>query len=1161
MSLGQVPQYNMTNMTATDCIAEFFDSDANSLNPGDYDHNENYVFRICVPQATSITLTFTSFCTELNFDTIFFYDGPSITSPPIGNPLGYHGATIPTGITSTDSCLTIRFRSDNSVSCTGWEAMWRVDVPDPIPPNLVPDPQISCYSDTIMVWTDSLIRCDSVQAANYAVIGPNPTDTTWASQASAQSCTANMTDEVMVILDQPLSVNCTYDLLYIHKVRDDCDSLWIFEVVEDFTVDDCSLDVEITPSRDTICFGECVDLLADVTASYCTPTNLGFTWIAGGFPATAGPHTDCPGTTTTYTVVATDTVSLVSDTASISIYVVPPIQEMQDTAVCVNDVPFNLYATPTGGTWRGFGIIDSVNGTFDPDSAQVGLHTIVYRIGGCYDTVVITVNDIYVGFDDAACVGSPPFLVSGGTPVGGTWSDPSGYITGGGMFDPVASGPGSHPITYTTLDGCSESKFVNIDTLMLVDLDTVCESLTPFTLTFSPVGGTWSGPGIMDSLTGLFNPNVANTGLHDLVYTVNGCSDTIDVFVIQIDARWNETACPTQAPFTIIAGIPVGGTWSGNGIIDSVTGLFDPGWASGANFNAMLTYTANGCTDIKYVYVRQTAVRNDTVEYCPTDTNIRIDLWTYTQRNVAGGVWQGPGITGSWPWTYFQIDTAGPGLHKLYYTMNTCTDSMAIRIHPWPTTQADTGICILSDSVYLTATPPGGIWWGSGITDTFTGLFEPPVAGKGPHRVYYQSPGGCLDSMLVTVDTIVVASFSGLQSSYCFKDTNITLTGLPAGGMFGGPGVVGNTFNPALAGAGTHVVYYGAVNGSCSTADSFTVEVLPQLIGLPSISLDTLCYDEGITFSIDATGGDSLSGYVYNWNNGLGYGRLFTVYPKTTTNYIVTVTDGCSDPWFDTVTIFVTPEILINYSNGPLICYGQQGYATIDVTGSYGYIAEWNTSPTQFGDSLIGTVGLYQGTLTDTVSGCQKDLEVEIPGYRANFAFFNSNPASSDCHNLAFPVNFIDMSTQGITGYWDWGDGTTSPYTPPMNPYHNYPAEGTYTILLHLQNTGGCISEYTKEICIFFDEDVFIPNTFTPNGDGLNDYFEVYGLGITDVYLKVFNQWGQMVYLDSGGQGDVRWNGKYNGQPLEPGVYVYVARVNFINGASIDKTGSITILK
>ncbi|MBO6517657.1 MAG: hypothetical protein JJ975_14015, partial [Bacteroidia bacterium] len=67
--------YYMSNATVSDCKGNFYDSD-NGLITGDYDHNEDYIFTICVPNAASITLSFTSFCTESVEDFIIIYDGP-----------------------------------------------------------------------------------------------------------------------------------------------------------------------------------------------------------------------------------------------------------------------------------------------------------------------------------------------------------------------------------------------------------------------------------------------------------------------------------------------------------------------------------------------------------------------------------------------------------------------------------------------------------------------------------------------------------------------------------------------------------------------------------------------------------------------------------------------------------------------------------------------------------------------------------------------------------------------------------------------------------------------------------------------------------------------------------------------------------------------------
>jgi gliding motility-associated-like protein len=93
---------------------------------------------------------------------------------------------------------------------------------------------------------------------------------------------------------------------------------------------------------------------------------------------------------------------------------------------------------------------------------------------------------------------------------------------------------------------------------------------------------------------------------------------------------------------------------------------------------------------------------------------------------------------------------------------------------------------------------------------------------------------------------------------------------------------------------------------------------------------------------------------------------------------------------------------------------------------------------------------------------------------------------------------------------------------------------------------------------------LYLPNAFTPNGDGENDLFYVYGNGIETVHLRIFNRWGELVFetteLNSG------WDGTYRGEPVNPDVFVYYLDVTFcqnqrLSGLSPYKKGSITLIR
>ena len=91
------------------------------------------------------------------------------------------------------------------------------------------------------------------------------------------------------------------------------------------------------------------------------------------------------------------------------------------------------------------------------------------------------------------------------------------------------------------------------------------------------------------------------------------------------------------------------------------------------------------------------------------------------------------------------------------------------------------------------------------------------------------------------------------------------------------------------------------------------------------------------------------------------------------------------------------------------------------------------------------------------------------------------------------------------------------------------------------------------------NKDVFVPNVFSPNGDGKNDVLLVYGNYIDKLEMRIFNQWGQQIALiNSRTQG---WDGRDNGKPQPVGVYMYALRAVMSDGRTIQLKGSITLVR
>ncbi|HIF14747.1 MAG TPA: hypothetical protein EYQ86_05270, partial [Bacteroidetes bacterium] len=846
--------YYMSNNYVKDCKAFFYDSDNHPINSGEYGHNEDFIFTICPENVISIDLIFSSFCTESGLDIMNIYAGSDTSAPLIGS---YSGLSTPPPINTT-SCITIWFVSDGNVSCSGWDAFWTAEVAAPTPPTLSLLTNPICSLTTLDYQFNFPIQCDTIIQAYWYLNGPVGNSVT----ATATNCSNDSTDLAQLNLSAGLNKSGTYHLQFIANIKDACDSIWTLISYDTIQISDCPLDVEIFVEEDTICPGECIDIWAEGSGG--NSANYVYTWQ--NMPSGPGPFQVCPTTTTNYSVSLTDGTSFTaSHTTTVFVHLNPTIPS--DTTICQSALPHYLIASPTGGEWYGQGVTDTFNGIFHPDTAGPGIHSIVYLdINQCKDSFNINITEIDAGPVLAACPGTSPFNLTG-SPSGGVWSGDS--ISSSGLFNPLLGG--SYVLTYTN-NSCSDTTQINVAAISLQPDDTLCQSDPKFDLSFSPAGGFWTGNGISDSLTGTFKPINALPGDNYLVYTANGCIDSLNIHIIEISAGADKKYCPYQSPITL-SGTPAGGVWTGTGITNSILGIFDPSVGVHGN-NFSLTYNVNGCTDIMVARIRETRINKDTLVFCPGDPKI-ILKWASIGSNPGGGSWSGPGIYYQGNIAYFDPSLSGPGNHLIVYENNTCTDT-ALMIVNNNAVLTDTTICYLSIPITLSAYPVGGIWSGTGITDPALGTFDPNGLPIDTFEIIYTSSHGCIDTTNIGLFDLPTLSITDLPSILCFLDTNINLILSPTGGTLTGNGIIGTSFNPSLAGSGVHQITYTYGSGNCLQSISEYVVIGDTLNVSLTASDDTSCINEPIDLKALGSGGE-VNNYSFIWNNGLGNNNTHSV--------------------------------------------------------------------------------------------------------------------------------------------------------------------------------------------------------------------------------------------------------------------------------------------
>ncbi len=538
------------------------------------------------------------------------------------------------------------------------------------------------------------------------------------------------------------------------------------------------------------------------------------------------------------------------------------------------------YTGPVG-TWTGPGIVNATTGIFNPSAAGVpGVKTITYTINvnGCVVTAttqitVLSSGNATINDPGAICTTQGIVDLSAVTNTGGTWSGPGIISASSGFFDPSGLTPGVYTITYNIPNGC-----VSTDTIELSVVGPGTSSATPITgqicttdpvitLSGSPAGGTWSGPGIVSGLGGLWSPSIAGAGTFTLTYSFANCvsPSTISVTVTQsVNSAITPVAtlCADAAPITLTAAT-AGGVWSGPGITNASAGTFSPA-AAGPGTHT-ITYTiSNACggtsTTTITVVANQNAQITNPGDLCDSGAPI------VSVGSPAGGQWSGTGITNATTGA-FSPAVSGAGTFPITYSFpnNNCIAPATIDYIVLPTNTGTISgpptVCENGAPISITNTATGGQWSGVGVDNN--GVFDPAIAGVGDATLLYTIPNTCNGNLSLTIEVLAspVAVLSG-PASVCSSGNTVTYSSNVAGTWSGTSITSGGQFNPATSPLGTVTLTFTPSN-ACSAVQTIEVLVSDQ-VDATIADVPNACQSEGIVQLVAATPGGTWSGQGVN---------------------------------------------------------------------------------------------------------------------------------------------------------------------------------------------------------------------------------------------------------------------------------------------------------
>lgn len=549
--------------------------------------------------------------------------------------------------------------------------------------------------------------------------------------------------------------------------------------------------------------------------------------------------------------------------------------------------------------------------------------------------------------------------------------------------------------------------------------------------------------------------------------------------------------------------------------------------------------------------------------------------------------------TGSWtPSAYmsgtgvFTPSLATVGSNTVAYTVGqgTCSAVTTLTIeveqyNPATLTGSINPLCASDPTINLMGLVANttGTWTGTGVNSN---VFDPLVAGAGVYSLTYNTNSVPTTSLCPDMSTLQVNVHTIAQPTitqvgpYCNNMTATQLIVAPIGGVFGGVNTnavsPSGLFDPQIGIIGANTVGYTVTSGPCVKTTSIDINVEKYIPATLTGSVGPYCYDAAQT---------NLNGIVLTtggtWSGVGVVGNNFNPAFSGPGNFVLTYSTHSSPtaslcPDVSTIAVHVNPQPMANIVTSTLVAClpGKISFSSPNVNTGIGY---WSFGDNTNANGLSAThtyttPGNYFVTFDylDDI-GCHVFTQLPMPVviHPSPTADFNIEP--SPVISIANPdAVFMNTSTVLLNNTYEWNLGNIM-VSEALNASYIYSEPGTMYVTLIATNEFGCKDTITKLVTVVNDYGVWVPNSFTPNGDGLNDDFRAvvspYGLDLNYYKMEIFDRWGERLFVTSDYTNG--WTGAVNnnGDPMKDDVYVYKIQYRTKDGEVKFKTGHVTLIK
>ena len=714
------------------------------------------------------------------------------------------------------------------------------------------------------------------------------------------------------------------------------------------------------------------------------------------------------------------------------------------------------------------------------------------------------------------------------------------------------------------------------------------------------------GPGIQ--------PILQVNGTYDVTLTltdVYGCSSskTVNSFLVVggpdalFDVSSKITCLPAMTTFidksTSTVGIKEYLFDFGDGLSEQFsTGPFSHTYLDTGLYNVQLTVTdVAGCSN---VYTLPTPIQmanvnanfsKDTTIFCPGFPVNFTDSSTGTNLNYLWNFGDGSTSTSKSPLHTF----ANSGVYSIALKVtdiNGCEDS--ITRSDYITIRKPAAGFSVTDSISLcppfevefnvTGTDYISYNWDFGDSQTGTGNIERHFYndyGSYSAKLYLYGNGGCVDS---ATKQIKVLRSADIPLTYSPIDSCNQLTAnfeLTAPGSTRFTFAFGDGSTDSIQASGfTHFyeqpgIYFPTAtftdNVGCIVNRTGTLPI--RVRGAqPFFGIDksAFCDTGTVVFTNYTIGNDPVISYLWDFADNSSSGDANVVHTFNTpgryrVSLQVNTASGCTDAFYDTIDVYRTP--VAGITSADTICMNSLSPFEAQLVQTDTTAIEWNWN---FGDGSVST----QRNPSHIFSS-PGDFDVML----------NTKVAFGCASNAAKTVHVVPLPTIGFTGdpVLAAGRSIEMPvvYTGPITDYKWTPPQTlscsrcaipsatpkkTTTYQVSVIDSFGCTATNDITITVVCGEkNLFLPNTFSPNGDGSNERFYARGSGLFQVkFLKIFNRWGEQVFEKSnftGNQSSEGWDGTYKGKAAPADVYVYVVEIVCSNSESFQLKGNVMLVR